>query len=223
MEPIIKTALALIKPHMQIGLGGGHNVANLTAALAKRTDLNLTFYSPSELTRQNCRRLGLAVTALTPDTHIDLAFDGCDSVDTAFHALKSNGGIFLAEKAYAERSQEYILLVPADRRRPALNPAVPLTIEVAPIAAETVLQFIQTQGYQAEVRAGEKVASWARTPAGNLLVDCQADDWFDIGNFNAAVSRQNGVVATSYFANLVTQVLTFAPDGTVKHYRKEGF
>lgn len=100
---ISELALSKIKNGMTVSLGGGHNVFNLTQAI-RHAQLDIRLCSPSELTRLNCQAIGLQVDSLETIDHIDLAFDGCDSVDYHFNALKSGGGIHLYEKIAAQMS-----------------------------------------------------------------------------------------------------------------------
>ncbi|MBS0938056.1 ribose-5-phosphate isomerase A [Lactiplantibacillus plantarum] len=221
MEPLIERALGLIKPHMHVSLGGGHNVANLARVLAAQPELDLQFGTPSELTEQTGAKLGLTFQPLSQLGHIDVAFDGCDSINPELVALKSNGGIHVFEKLYAINADRYVILAPASRLTPVLNPAVPLAVEVLPLVAPTLERQIVQRGYQVTRRTGERVASFARTPNGNFLLDCHADSWNDIHEFNAWLQSQSGVVATSLFENIVTGLLTFDENNQIQAYRKD--
>lgn len=206
---------------MTISLGGGHNVAKLAQALADRPELHLQCCTPSELTARTCTQLGLTSVWPQLPAHIDIAFDGCDSIDTNLTALKSNGGIHLDEKAYAENADQYVILAPAKRLTTTLSSTVPLTLEVLPIAAAGLERRLVQRGCQVSRRLGQSFAGYARTAAGNYLLDCRCEHWQAIHEFNAWVQSQNGVVATSLFENVVTMLLTFDVDGQVKEYRKE--
>lgn len=59
-----------------------------------------------------------------------------------------------------------------------------------------------------EIRQGNEVASLARSPQGNLLVDAFSSTWDDIDTIVSRLNNQNGVVATSYFQNVVTSLIT---------------
>ncbi|KRN11340.1 ribose 5-phosphate isomerase [Liquorilactobacillus mali KCTC 3596 = DSM 20444] len=221
LTPIIKRALTLIKPNMNISLGGGSNVANLANALAAKPDLNLTICTPSELTRSLCESLGITVADSNKIKHLDLAFDGCDSLDINLNALKSNGGIHLFEKINAELADRYIILAPLQRVTKLLNPEVPLTLEIVAAARATVLRQIEKLNLKSSIRMANDIAGYARTPLGNLLVDCYSSDWSNISEINSVISQQNGVIATSFFENLVTLGLTFDENGKVHEFRKE--
>lgn len=204
---ISELALSKIKNGMTVSLGGGHNVFNLAQSI-RQAKLDIQLCSPSELTRLNCKNIGLKVDSLETIDHIDLAFDGCDNVDYNFNALKSGGGIHLYEKIVAQMSDEYILLLPSERIHKELSNKIPLCIEVAPPTVKQVIQTGKTIGLNMEIRHGNEVASLARSPQGNLLVDAFSSTWDDIDTIVSRLNNQNGVVATSYLQNVVTSLIT---------------
>lgn len=208
IKTISELAASKIKAGMTVSLGGGHNVMNLAKELSQKPIENLTLCSPSELTRNNCSMLGLTVHPLDEIDQIDLAFDGCNNVDYKLNALKSGGGIHLFEKIAAQMSKEYILLLPKERIQKELSAQVPLCIEVAEPAAKQVLAKCKELGLEASIRLGEKVAAFARSPQGNLLIDASAKSWQKIDQINQEISQANGVVATSYFKDLVSSLMT---------------
>ncbi|MCP0886677.1 ribose 5-phosphate isomerase A [Ligilactobacillus sp. WILCCON 0076] len=221
MKPVIETALNLIKPNMTISLGGGSNVAQLAKSLSDRKKLNLTFCTPSQETKKLCEHLGLTITPISNISKIDLAFDGCDAIDYRLNALKSNGGIHLFEKLYAYQAAEYIILTPINRFTPTLNTKIPLTVEVVFAAADYTLNYLEKLGYHCSLRYDKEHNDFFKTPLNNLLIDCYAKDWSDIQHIATEIEEIAGVVATSYFNNLVTMALTFSPDGKVKPLRKD--
>lgn len=221
MVPIIEEALSLIKPQMCISLGGGSNVAKLAFALSECPDLNLTICTPSEITKSYCESIGLTVTGIDNISHIEVAFDGCDSLDTNLNALKSNGGIHLFEKINAELADEYIILAPFQRVTKFLDSNVPLTVEVIEKALVSVQPKIKELQLKTKVRSARDVSGYARTLSGNLLIDCYSKDWSNIASINDSLTQLNGVVATSFFKNLVTLAITFDETGKVHKFRKE--
>lgn len=94
---ISELALRKIKNGMPVSLGGGHNVFNLAQAI-KEAKLDIQLCSPSELTRLNCKSIGLQVDALDRINHVDLAFDGCNSVNYNLNALKSGAAFIYMKK-----------------------------------------------------------------------------------------------------------------------------
>ncbi|KRL97071.1 ribose-5-phosphate isomerase A [Liquorilactobacillus satsumensis] len=220
---ITERALEFIKPGMTISLGGGSNVHDLAVALATKPQLKLTLCTPSELTYQACLKLGLKMTTLTQIKDLDLAFDGCDSLDYQLRALKSNGGIHTLEKICAQKAQAYIILTKSERLTPQLNPAIPLTLEVISPAVSTVSSLLSAPGIQIQQRLASTVASFARTPSGNCLLDCYAQNWHEITTFAHKAASLNGVIGTSFFEDYVTNVLALEADNSVKEIRKDEF
>ncbi|WP_368279428.1 ribose-5-phosphate isomerase A [Lactobacillus gasseri] len=209
MSIISKKALSKIKPNMTVSLGGGSNVLNLAKDLNNARIPGLRLYSPSEITKFQGKQLGLDILTLNDNMpKFDLAFDGCDSVDRNFNALKSGGGIHLFEKIAAENAKEYVLLLPKERFKEMLNPTVSLCIEIIPNCLNNLMTKIP-QEYTAKVRLDQSVASFAHSPLGNLLIDIYpSNSWLDIEQLNDFLLKQNGVVSSSHFKNLVTSIIT---------------
>lgn len=206
---ISSTAIKLIQPGMTLSLGGGSNVLTLVQELkASHLATMVTLYSPSELTLHQGQLLGLEVKPIEQAATIDLAFDGCDSVDEQLNALKSGGGIHLFEKIAAQKAKAYYLLAPKTKISPKLNPQIPLCLEVAEPCLTSVLQQAEQLGLNAQVRQGQAVASLARTPLGNLLVDITASDWDNIIEIDHKLVDLNGVISSSFFTDLVSGVIS---------------
>lgn len=208
MSTISSLAFSKIKPNSTISLGGGSNVFNLAKEIAKHPEYNLTIYSPSELTILNCQKLGLRVYPIQQAASIDVAFDGCDSVDYNLNALKSNGGIHYFEKIAAQKSKQYILLLPMARITRQLSNQVQLCLEVIPESSNSILSLTKKMNLKATIRQGSAVASLAYTKNGNQLIDIYNKSWEDIDNINQELLIQDGVVSSSYFHNLVTSLIT---------------
>lgn len=221
MEAIIKEALSLIKPNMSISLGGGSNVAHLASAISQNNDLKLMICTPSEITKNYCESIGLTITNIETVPQIDLAFDGCDSLDNNLNALKSNGGIHLSEKINAELANEYIILTPLQRFSELLDSEVPLTLEIVEPALKLIQRRIEKLHLEPKIRLSSDIAGYTRTPSGNILIDCYSKNWRDIDEINASLIKLNGVVATSFFKDLVTMVLAFDENGQVHKFRRE--
>ncbi|KRL11044.1 ribose-5-phosphate isomerase A [Schleiferilactobacillus perolens] len=218
LSPVTKQALQYIQPHMTVSLGGGRHMQSLADAIAAAVITDLRITSPSELTRAYCRERHLPTIA--QPNHIDVAFDGCDSADADLNLLKSNGGIHTQEKVYAQLAQSYIILAPSTRVQHQLDPQVPLCLEVVPACAALVGQFAAGLGLKVQQRVAANYAGYVYTSQGNVLLDCHAADWTNIAQIADQLSRFNGVVSTSYFANLTSCILAEAADGTVTVIKK---
>lgn len=220
MTAQIQQALALIQPGMTVSLGGGRHMQWLAEAIAHSTLTDLQLCSPSALTLADCRQLQLPICE--QPVKIDLAFDGCDSVDQQFNLLKSNGGIHTDEHLFAQLAEQYVILTETAKVTPRLNPQVPLTVEVLPAAAPALLAHAAHLGLTAQVRVAANYQGYVYTRAGNVLVDCQAMNWDNLAGLNAMLLQYTGVVATSYFPQAATMVLAETDNGEVQVLRKEG-
>lgn len=215
INSISDLALTKIKPGMTVSLGGGSNVFNLAKAIAK-SNLKITLCSPSEITRLRGKDLGLNIQTLDNISHIDLAFDGCDSVDYHFNALKSMGGIHFFEKIAAQMADEFILLLPYERIKTELDTKIPLCIEVAPPCAKQVQAYLESLQLNSQIRQDSTVAAYSRSPLGNCLIDIYSENWRDIGKLNAEICQQNGVISSSLFEGLVTSLITNKDDQIIE-------
>ena len=215
INSISDLVLTKIKPGMTISLGGGSNVFNLAKAIAK-SNLDITLCSPSEITCLRGKDLGLNIQTLDNINHIDLAFDGCDSVDYRFNALKSMGGIHLFEKIAAQMADEFVFLLPYERIKKELDAKIPLCLEVAPPCAKQVQAYLESLQLNNQIRQDSTVAAYSRSPLGNYLIDIHNENWHDIAKLNAQICRQNGVISSSLFEGLVTSLITKKDDEIIE-------
>ncbi|WP_297819568.1 ribose-5-phosphate isomerase A [uncultured Lactobacillus sp.] len=220
MTTISSLAFSKIKPNSNVSLGGGSNVFNLAKEIERHTEYKLHLYSPSTLTIMKCKSVGLFVKTIQEATTIDLAFDGCDSVDYDLNALKSNGGIHYFEKIAAQKSKEYVLLLPKKRLTPTLSNKIQLCLEVTPDSAGQIIKICHKMNLQATIRKGRAIADLVYTKNGNLLLDIFSSSWAEIDQINQKLINQNGVVASSYFKNLVTNLITGNEDEDAVEIKK---
>lgn len=215
MEKLLEAAIKLIQPGMVVSFGGGNTVGRLMKEVAKE-NLDITVCTPSEVTKETCLELGFDVRELDQVDHIDLGFDGCDSLDEALNVLKSKGGIHTFEKLYAQKANNYVILGPRERMEKKLNPDIFLSLEVIEPAIEQVIDYVESLGGKAKLRQSGDIAGMVRTKLGNGLVDCYFDNWDNIGEINQKLSSLNGVVGTSYFHDLVTAALLSDGDQVIQ-------
>ncbi|KRM96010.1 ribose 5-phosphate isomerase [Liquorilactobacillus aquaticus DSM 21051] len=218
---LIDVALQMIKPNMTVSLGGGSNVNKLAKAIAENIQFPIKICTPSEITKASCQKLGFKIWEFDQLEHLDLAFDGCDSIDYGLHALKSNGGIHVYEKLFAQAAAKYIILTPYSRIKPELDSKIPLTLEVLDSAVSSVDHFVHMLGGTSQIREAAGYAGAVRTRDGNPLVDCYFGGWGNIKEIDLMLSRFNGVVGTSYFDKIVTNVLTINGNNKVENLERE--
>lgn len=218
MTKQIQAALAMIESGMAISLGGGNHIKQLAQAIAASSLTDLRICSPSEATVATCRELGLTVDLDLTAT--DIAFDGCDQVTKGFDALKSGGAIFTYEKRNAMLSQQFVLLVGADRYVPDFNGQVPLTIEALDAAIPLVQQVAAQFHTTAKVREASNYMGFTRTRDGNKVIDLQLPPETKGHDFAQRLESLPGVVATSLFEGLVTTILLETTDGNIQRIER---
>lgn len=216
MTTISSLAFSKIEPNSIVSLGGGSNVFNLVKEIATHPEYNLNLYSPSELTIIKCKELGLQVKPIQEVDEIDIAFDGCDSVNYQLNALKSKGGIHYFEKLAAQKSGQYILLLPKKRIVPTLSNKIQLCSEVAFDSRIQILNLCKKMNLKAEIRLDQAISDYAYTKNGNLLIDVYSQDWKNISDIDQILCSQNGILSTSYFKNLVTSLITMQDDNAIE-------
>ena len=212
MTEQIYAALAMIAPNMTISLGGGRHMLVLAEALAA-THPAVTVCSPSEATEHACRELGLTVDQAA--TNIDIAFDGCDSVDSQLRLLKSNGAIFTDEKRNAMLAKQVVILLGVAHYQAVLDSKTPLTVETIDASLPLVLATGNKFGLRKQLRKASNYMGATRTRNGNLLVDLFAFDWQNIDQIDHALTALPGVLATSLFVDIATKLLIENLDGTL--------
>ena len=77
-------ASKLVKDGMVVGLGGGSTISYLIDYVK---DKDIKVVSPSSKTVLLAQKAGLTVLNTQYVDHVDIAFDGCDEVDSHLNAL----------------------------------------------------------------------------------------------------------------------------------------
>ena len=121
-----KAALNLVPDHGIIGLGGGETISYLAEDI-KEARKGVKVVTPSDHTAQVCKKLGLEIVDTKEVKEIEIAFDGCDQVDSDLDAYKSGGGIHTLEKIIA-------------------NNKVPVVLDIIPEAVNYVTSQVEAMG-----------------------------------------------------------------------------
>jgi len=206
-QAIVQQALPLIKPGMVVGFGGGSTVAELVKEAANHVN-DIQVVTPSPTTRQLATVLGYTVIDPQYCDRVDIAFDGCDQLDTHGSALKSGGGIHANEKIIATLADSYWLLTVKSRLvQDQFDPKTPLVLEVLPKALALVMRAITEHGGQASIRTAANRDGMTLTDNGNFLIDCHFPSYDHLAALNTEFATLAGVVETSYFDHLVTNAI----------------
>lgn len=213
-------ASQLVKDGMVVGLGGGSTISYLIDYVK---DKDIKVVSPSSKTVLLAQQAGLTVLNTQYVDHVDIAFDGCDEVDSHLNALKSGGGIHTQEKIIASMADEYIVLVDESKFHETLTFQVPVVVEVLPKAYSIVKKKLEELNGIVEWRSASNKDGFLMSDEGNILLDVYFDGVQDIRLLNQTLLMMPGVVDTSLFVDILTGMILVNDKGVFKKERNGEF
>ena len=213
-------ASKLVKDGMVVGLGGGSTISYLIDYV-KAKDIKVV--SPSSKTVLLAQQAGLTVLNTQYVDHVDIAFDGCDEVDSHLNALKSGGGIHTQEKIIASMADEYIVLVDESKFHETLTFQMPVVVEVLPKAYSIVKKKLEELNGIVEWRSASNKDGFLMSDEGNILLDVYFDGVQDIRLLNQTLLMMPGVVDTSLFVDILTGMILVNDKGVFKKERNGEF
>lgn len=213
-------ASKLVKDGMVVGLGGGSTISYLIDYVK---DKDIKVVSPSYKTVLLAQKMGLTVLNTQYVDHVDIAFDGCDEVDSHLNALKSGGGIHTQEKIIASMADEYIVLVDESKFHETLAFKVPVVVEVLPKAYSVVKKKLEKLNGNVELRTASNKDGFLMSDEGNILLDVYFDGVQDIRLLNQTLLMMPGVVDTSLFVDILTGMILVNDKGVFKKERNGEF
>ena len=213
-------ASRLVKDGMVVGLGGGSTISYLIDYVK---DKDIKVVSPSSKTVLLAQKMGLTVLNTQYVDHVDIAFDGCDEVDSHLNALKSGGGIHTQEKIIASMADEYIVLVDESKFHETLAFKVPVVVEVLPKAYSVVKKKLEKLNGNVELRTASNKDGFLMSDEGNILLDVYFDGVQDIRLLNQTLLMMPGVVDTSLFVDILTGMILVNDKGVFKKERNGEF
>ena len=213
-------ASKLVKDGMVVGLGGGSTISYLIDYVK---DKDIKVVSPSSKTVLLAQKMGLTVLNTQYVDHVDIAFDGCDEVDSHLNALKSGGGIHTQEKIIASMADEYIVLVDESKFHETLAFKVPVVVEVLPKAYSVVKKKLEKLNGNVELRTASNKDGFLMSDEGNILLDVYFDGVQDIRLLNQTLLMMPGVVDTSLFVGILTGMILVNDKGVFKKERNGEF
>ena len=190
---------------MRVGLGTGSTVHWTIIALGERRP-DIVCTATSDQTHELATSLGLTVVSPDEIGTLDLAIDGADEVDPAFHVSKGAGGAQTREKIVAEMSARFIVVVDESKLVEHLGPfGTPL--EILTFAPGVVASRVEALG------ATSLTTRDRLSDNGNLIVDAH----FGTIDHPAALARDladiPGIVEHGIFlAPMVERVVVAGTD-----------
>ena len=186
-----KAALDLVPDHGVIGLGGGETISYLAEDI-KEAEKDVKVVTPSDHTAQVCKKLGLEIVDTKEVKEIEIAFDGCDQVDSDLDAYKSGGGIHTLEKIIAKMAKEYVLLVDETK--------VTDKLDIIPEAVNHVTSQVEAMGATVKKRDEH-------------LLEVYYDTLPELEEIDKNLKMITGVIETSLFYQVATKALVAGEEG----------
>lgn len=213
-------AATLIEDGMRVGLGTGSTTAYAIEALGRRVrdeGLHLRGVPTSFAAERLARRHGIPLVTLSDVAQLDVALDGADEVDPALDLIKGRGAAHTREKIVAAQAERFIVLADPSKCVERLGTAMPLPVEVLPMAADPVLHRLRDHGADPALRMGGGKDGPVVTDQGFWVIDAHFDGIPDPAALDRTLQAMPGVLEHGLFLGLATDVLIGTPGGTVDH------
>ena len=166
----------------------------------KEAEKDVKVVTPSDHTAQVCKKLGLEIVDTKEVKEIEIAFDGCDQVDSDLDAYKSGGGIHTLEKIIAKMAKEYVLLVDETKVTDKLNNKVPVVLDIIPEAVNYVTSQVEAMGATVKKRDEH-------------LLEVYYDTLPELEEIDKNLKMITGVIETSLFYQVATKALVAGEEG----------
>ncbi len=217
-------ALKFVKPGMNIGLGTGSTANHFIEALAAQVKEGLAVHGvpTSRASKNLAEKLGIPLTTLDENPHLDLTVDGTDEFDPEFRLIKGGGGALLFEKVVASSSRFMVVIADESKRVKKLG-KFPLPVEVIRFGAkatawkmEKAFKFLKLDTKMVlRVKEGKPFV----TDGGNLIIDCTIGEIPEPDRLDNLLNMTPGVVETGLFIGFCGIVLMGTPKGVTEFKR----
>lgn len=215
---VAKKAVELVKSGMVLGLGTGSTsqffIEELGILLSQNKLKDVECVATSYQSRVLSRQFGVKTLDLNDVSHIDIAFDGADEVDSGMNLIKGGGAAHTMEKVVDSIAKQCVILVDETKVVKTLGLTFPVPVEVLPFALAPVLRALAALGGQPEIRTALRKDGPVISDLGNMVVDVR----FSEGVQNPAelerkINMIPGVVENGLFTNVAHTVLVGTKDG----------
>ncbi|KAI7692866.1 Ribose-5-phosphate isomerase, partial [Sarcoptes scabiei] len=206
-----------------IGIGSGSTIVYAVERIAANLRKNprpMFFVPTSFQAKQLIREHGLILSDLEAHSHLDIAFDGADEVDSNLNLIKGGGGCLTQEKIIASAAKKLIIVADYNKKSNHLGERWKkgLPIEVIPMSYSVVKQKIESEfGGVANLRMAKSKAGPLITDNSNFILDWHflpntISDWSSI---DKSLNNIPGVVETGLFIEMAEKVYFGMENGNV--------
>lgn len=217
-------ALEYVKAGNKVGLGTGSTANHFITALAEkaRGGFDVECVATSRASFQLASGLGLKMTTLEKQAHLDVTVDGADEFDGNFQLIKGGGGALLVEKIVATSSRYMVVIADQSKKVNALG-KFPLPVEVVPFGVnatawkiERALKICDLKGkMQLRLKDGKPFV----TDSGNAIIDVTIGHIPEPRRLDNLIKSIPGVVDHGLFIDICGIIMMGTDDG-VQTFRK---
>ena len=217
-------ALEYVKAGNKVGLGTGSTANHFITALAEkaRGGFDVECVATSRASFQLASSLGLRMTTLEKQAHLDVTVDGADEFDGNYQLIKGGGGALLVEKIVATSSRYMVVIADQSKKVNALG-KFPLPVEVVPFGVnatawkiERALKLCDLKGkMQLRLKDGKPFV----TDSGNAIIDVTIGHIPEPRRLDNLIKSIPGVVDHGLFIDICGIILMGTDDG-VQTFRK---
>ena len=204
-----EAAVRYIESGMVLGIGTGSTVNQLIEVLKDRKIQLSGAVSSSRQTSERLRAAGFEELDLNTSGDLNLYIDGADEATADGALIKGGGAALTREKVVAAASKRFVCIIDDSKLVPVLG-AVPLPVEVIPMARSYVARQLVKLGGQPVWREG------VLTDNGNPILDVHGLKIIDPKTLESAINQIAGVVTVGLFARRRADVLIVAGDAGVR-------
>jgi ribose 5-phosphate isomerase A len=220
----IEKALEEVRNVHVVGIGSGTTLELLVPELAKlikRKGLELKLLPTSRQIERAITKAGL--TSASPDdvSHIDLALDGADQVESeTLNLIKGGGAALTREKIVDSAAKKLIIVVDERKLTSALGSGQLVPVEAIPFAYKLVMRELADLGGKPELRCS-RGSDPIITDNGNFVIDIDFGPIKDAHVLDGQLKSVPGLVETGLFLDLTDRVYVGLRDGEVKVLESE--
>ena len=211
-------ALEYVKAGSKVGLGTGSTANHFITALAEkvRGGFDVECVATSRASFQLASSLGLRMTTLEKQSHLDVTVDGADEFDGNFQLIKGGGCALLVEKIVATSSRYMVVIADQSKKVNALG-KFPLPVEVVPFGVnatawkiERALKLCDLKGkMQLRLKDGKPFV----TDSGNAIIDVTIGHIPEPRRLDNLIKSIPGVVDHGLFIDICGIIMMGTDDG----------
>lgn len=202
---------------MKVGLGTGSTARHVLEVIAERRRngqlSNIVGVPTSRATEDHAHALGIPLTTLDKNPHLDLAIDGADEVDPDLNLIKGLGGALLWEKIVASAAERLIIVADEGKLVQRLGDRAPVPVEVVSFACQIHIAFMEDLGAKPELRMKDGGTPFI-SDGGHYIIDCYFDDGIsDPWRLESELKHRAGIVETGLFLDMAESVVIATAGG----------